>query len=343
METAASTGRGPNERERLAFVDWLLAFSRQDAKALGTEDWADVRERIDHIAWILVGRDAIFPAAWLKELEAKSNRPSAVHTRRRGKEVTESGSTRLRFLRERTDEPMFRARLGPLTQKGGQQLQERLRRILDALRPRSDGEVSIQYPSLPVVITGVHLMNDHQGHGFRRVYGAAWRHLRWLAIAAILEEFGEQIARCSARDCGNLFRRNRRQEYCSSRCSQRVRSHNWYQAHQAVARERRQRAYRAKAKRLSPNVRVEGRRPTWKHHATLPPKYVLNRADGRALGPGWSDSYIHQEYPKMLYRTVEGKKGRGATVQEKIVKDADEEKQYLDSKKGWQVTPPTVD
>ena len=55
-------------------------------------------------------------------------------------------------------------------------------------------------------------VGDGQRLGFRRVYGAEWRHLRWLAIASLLEEFGSQMVRCKAPECGHVFLRIRRQQ-----------------------------------------------------------------------------------------------------------------------------------
>ena len=39
------------------------------------------------------------------------------------------------------------------------------------------------------------------------------------------------------------------------------------------------------------------------YHRTLPPKRVLNRAEQTELGSEWFERYIHQEYPRIIYRS----------------------------------------
>jgi hypothetical protein len=70
-------------------------------------------------------------------------------------------------------------------------------------------------------------------------------------------------------------------------------------------------------------------KPKWKYHATLAPKLVCSRQEERDLGPGWSDQYQHQEYPKCVYHPTKAPDG-------KIVKNLDEHKALG---KGWYATP----
>jgi hypothetical protein len=60
-------------------------------------------------------------------------------------------------------------------------------------------------------------------------------------------------------------------------------------------------------------------KPKWKYHETLAPKLVRSRQEECALGPGWSDQYQHQEYPKCVYHPTKAPSG-------KVVKNADAHK-----------------
>ena len=246
-EMDATTER--RRRERFELAEWVLDFLRRDLNELKATDWSGLLRELDHLTWKLVGGGTVFPVTWLKQLEAKRRSTTMMVTH--GSWRLESTQNELPFLEERHNERKFRARLPKLTRKQLRQLQSRLRHLLDDLRP-ADPEFEpawprIMYPSIPGAITRVHLMNDlsdEPGLGFQRVYGADWRHLRWLAIAALLEEFGAQIIRCEAPECTHLFLRNRRQQYCSRPCSQRVRSTKWYNEHRETAKERRRQVYK---------------------------------------------------------------------------------------------------
>ncbi len=251
---------GKQTREHVELVRWLIDdFQRRDLGQLPTEDWSRLQKELDHLAWKLVRGGPVFPVTWLKELESKDRGTQRKVTRGAGQ--VESRSEPLTFLAERQDRRKFRRHLPKLTREKIRQLQAQLRRVLGALRPVDDqfSRVRIRYPSIPGVIKRVHLMNDlsdESGRGIKRVYGADWRHLRWLAIATLLEEFGAQIARCEAPGCTQLFLRNRRQEYCSRSCSQKVRSSKWYEAHREMAQERRRQSYRREVRRKYPRAQV---------------------------------------------------------------------------------------
>ena len=257
MIVSASAAATENPRHRLLLLGWLLDFSRRDLTQVTAAEWSDVRTGLDRLTWKLVGHQAVFPEMWLRQLESKHRKTPQVRTTRSGEWLSESKSTPLPFLRERHDEARFRVRLGSLTRTRIQQLQQQLRGVLDTLRPVDSPPLWIQYPSIPATIQRVHLMNVPGGLGIRRVYGATWRDLRWLAIATLLEEFGEQIGRC--RSCSQFFVRIRRQAYCSSRCSQKVRSDKWYAAHRELAQKRRRQSYRRALKRQFPNLTIAGR------------------------------------------------------------------------------------
>ena len=241
-------------RERAELVRWVLEFTRRDFEEFEASDWTQLQREADHLTWKLVGSGTVFPVTWLKELERKG-RGKSVTVRHDGW-VVESRGQDLTFLDERQDESKFRAHLPRRTRDQMRNFQARLRRVLEELRP-SDPQVDpawqlIRYPSIPGAIKNVYLMNDLRSDsvsGFKRVYGADWRHLRWLAIASLLEEFGEHVVRCDAPDCAHLFLRTRRQQYCSRKCSQRVRSASWYKEHQETAKQKRRQAYRERRDR----------------------------------------------------------------------------------------------
>ena len=240
--------------ERTALLGWVLDFLRRDLANLTATDWSELQRALDHLVYVMVGEGAVFPVSWLKELEAKGQSTS-VRVRADGSHHTSAG-TSLRFLAELRNERKFRARLPTLRPGQLRHLQRRLRQVLAALRPLdTDVDLAssrITYAAIPGVITGVYLMNDvgdPSGRGLKRVYGAAWRHVRWLALVALLEACGTSVVRCQAPECPELFLRHRRQQYCSQKCSQQVRSAAWYAAHRAAANARRRQSYRDRLRR----------------------------------------------------------------------------------------------
>ena len=284
-QSAATTAK-PQQRERVELVRWLIDdFLRRDLGKLPAADWSRLQKELDHLTWKLVGGGTVFPVTWLEQL----------------------ASERLTFLEERLGERRFRAHLPKLKRKEMRQVQAHLRQVLKDLRPIDSqrGPPPVMYPSIPGVIKRVHLVNDRfaeSGLGIKRVYGADWCHLRWLAIATLLEECGEQIARCLAPGCTQLFLRNRRQEYCSRSCSQKVRSSTWYEAHREDAKERRRQSYRREVELKHPGARVRTQKPRrpayvpkeypgWRYHRDCPEGQLVNNAEeATALGAGWCDT-----------------------------------------------------
>ena len=237
-------------RERVELMRWLLDFLRRDLGTLPAADWARLQRTLDHLAFTLAGSDKVFPITWLQQHESKGRGKQRSVTR--GTWLHVSRGEHLTYQDERRNESKFRARLPTQTHHHMRQVQARLRHVLEVLRPSDPpfepSRVRIMYASIPGAITGLYLMNDvsNEGLGIQRVYGADWRHVRWLAIASLLEEFGARIVRCKAPECTQLFLRTRRQEYCSKKCSQKVRSLKWYTAHRDTAQARRRQAYRDK-------------------------------------------------------------------------------------------------
>ena len=89
-----------------------------------------------------------------------------------------------------------------------------------------------------------------------RTVFAEWPNVFWIAVLAILEDGGHRLARCLRPECCRVFVRIRRQQYCSPRCSQIMRSRRWYAAHRPEARSRRRQAYQAQVKTVYPRAKV---------------------------------------------------------------------------------------
>jgi hypothetical protein len=84
--------------------------------------------------------------------------------------------------------------------------------------------------------------------------------------------------------------------------------------------------------RSDPGTLVPGREfPRWMYHALSLPRMVADAQEERALGPEWSRTYIHQEYPKVKYHW----NGKNVTV-----KNAEEEAAL---RGGWANAPGAFD
>lgn len=80
----------------------------------------------------------------------------------------------------------------------------------------------------------------------------------WIAVADWLVAAGPRLRACP--ECRTPFLSIRRQAYCSTQCSQRVRSRRWYVAHAAEAREKRVQAYQQEIRaKLGSTVKVRRR------------------------------------------------------------------------------------
>lgn len=74
---------------------------------------------------------------------------------------------------------------------------------------------------------------------------AGWPDIFWLAVADLLRIHGDGIRQCPKQDCGKVFIRTKRQDYCSTQCSQIERS----KKHYAANREKRKKDRRARYER----------------------------------------------------------------------------------------------
>jgi hypothetical protein len=95
-----------------------------------------------------------------------------------------------------------------------------------------------------------------------RSYIVGWPDLFWLALAEYLETFATDLRRCA--ECQTLYVKEKRQEYCSKTCSQRVRTRRWKEKdplhasdirHQAYVRYKRKEMKMGKSDKVKPQRR----------------------------------------------------------------------------------------
>ena len=135
-------------------------------------------------------------------------------------------------------------------------LQRTLATKLDALVPTSGNPEQ----SLLVQEVGAHrVVLLVRGRQVERTALSEWPNTFWIAVLAILETGGHRLARCLRPECCRVFVRMRRQQYCSPRCSQIMRSRRWYAAHRPEAQRRRREAYQAQVKTVYPRAKVATR------------------------------------------------------------------------------------
>ena len=233
------------ERDRARWVDWLLFFHALPVADLQASDWVRLKlaTQLEGFATRFMG----FGRVW----------PSRIVT----------GQADLAILPGWGGIPKPRPRR--LTRAQVRDIHARLRQVCDALFPVNDAQADAATVFLPVHIQHVGLRRSRVGAARQqttatgqeagtvvRVYGAPWPDWLWLAIAAALEEFGPRMIRCTVPDCRRLFLRNRRQAYCSTACSQRVRSKLWYDTHRAEVQKRRRQSYERDVQKKSPKLRV---------------------------------------------------------------------------------------
>ena len=98
-----------------------------------------------------------------------------------------------------------------------------------------------------------------KGEHIERIDCARWPDSFWLTVVETLENSGHRLARCLRPACQRLIVKTRRQRYCSSSCSQMVRSHRWYEAHRPEAQRRRREADAKEVKAQYPRAKVTTR------------------------------------------------------------------------------------
>jgi hypothetical protein len=241
-------------RELERWVRWLVLFQSLNLTRLGDADWKKLKLQTDleGLATRFIGFGRIWPSDVL------------------------TGDSHIRVIEGWGAAPSRRP--PPLTRTEVAAFHDKLREICDSLFPRDEAAAEVEWLAqpdrrvvIPATIRQVRLSASpvfsadgparrHSQKKVVRLYGADWPDWLWLSIAAAFEEFGPRIVRCAAPDCDRLFLRNRRQAFCSGRCSQRVRSKEWYERHRERAQEQRRQAYRRKRQETSyRNIRVSTR------------------------------------------------------------------------------------
>jgi hypothetical protein len=120
----------------------------------------------------------------------------------------------------------------------------------------------------PDTLDGVRLVviRSPQTGRFELVYAStrqAWWSAWWFVLARLLAAAGDRLQQCPV--CPRVFVRLRREEYCSTACSQKARSRRHYEMHSQEIRERRALAY------------AESRKP-----AKVTPRWQRTAPDGLA-------------------------------------------------------------
>jgi hypothetical protein len=142
------------------------------------------------------------------------------------------------------------------SERDTRRLHRQLATILDKLLPPTPASAALErgMAFIPAPLGRVYLSREESR--IRRSYGAADANLIWFGIAELLEEFGGLLALCAAPGCGRIFVRERRQQYCSASCSQKVRSATWYRKHWKKAMKARRSRYEREVQARLPSVHV---------------------------------------------------------------------------------------
>ncbi len=143
---------------------------------------------------------------------------------------------------------------GEVRPKALRALQRKLVKMLDDLvsGSRIGAVLEIELDSHRVMLLA-------KGEYIERIDCAEWPDSFWLTVIETLENSGHRLARCLRPECQRLVVKTRRQRYCSSSCSQMVRSHRWYQAHRPEAQRRRREAYAKEVKTKYPRAKITTR------------------------------------------------------------------------------------
>ena len=245
--------RGPSLAERASQLKWLLAFAQQDIEGLQESEWKEVEEGLQRFCgacapFSLSQMWNNYPIVPEAALCAKWKQGRLYITLRRGEWET---------------------------------MHRMLNDALESLYPKqvrsaAEGGGLTRWP-LPVAIKKIELagrvVNIPKRSSNRRVVGTVvrahihrryevgWPDLFWFAFAEYMETFATALRRCT--ECQTLYVKQKRQEYCSKTCSQRVRTRRWKEKDPRHASDSRHRAYvRYKRKQLGlDNVKPQRRGP----------------------------------------------------------------------------------
>jgi hypothetical protein len=258
--TAESQNRlsGPSLHERASQLKWVLAFAQQDIGGLEESEWRNLEEGLQFFC----GTCAAFT---LKEIW--KNYP-----------IVPDATLGTKWERGRLKVPLSRGDLKNMHRT----LNEALESLYPKKFPSAEEKCHPRWP-LPVTIKKIELVGRVNKPPKRvgnrlvagtvvrahihRSYVVGWPDLFWFAFAEYMETFSTDLRRCT--ECQTLYVKQKRQEYCSKTCSQRVRTRRWKEKDPLHASDMRHRAYvRYKRKELSlDNVRPQRRGPRLVKHS----------------------------------------------------------------------------
>lgn len=123
-----------------------------------------------------------------------------------------------------------------------------------------EGRLQINWSELGSDFARVVVKSSRTGDTLNRYQGIQGGFL--MACGDLIEREGSRIARCQGPGCDRLFVRRKRGNYCSRRCSQRMRSERFRMSHsREELSEARHQAYKEKVRRESGLARKVSRRP----------------------------------------------------------------------------------
>jgi hypothetical protein len=232
-----NTKRPKREREqRLTLFRWLVGFAAVELDNQPRGQVEAVPDRVLAAAQIAGG---VWPASLVTE-RVRPARGSRRH-RRGGARFSSSDGMYMTEWAARDTSRFHR----------------QLQGLLNTLFPtfaQDDHEPTVATAYVPARLRSLCLQND--GRTIRRVYVSDDSNPTWFGIAALIEEFGSLLRRCSVPGCETIFVRNRRQEYCTGQCSQNVRSATWYKKHKPAAKAARRARYLRSIRQARPKGKV---------------------------------------------------------------------------------------
>ncbi|MEO7863475.1 MAG: hypothetical protein ABIU05_24165 [Nitrospirales bacterium] len=231
--------RGPSLAERASQLKWLLAFAQQDIGGLQKSEWKEVEEGLQRFCgacapFSLSQMWKNYPIVPEATLCAKWKRGRLYITLSRGE--WETMHRMLNDALESLYPKQFQSAGGCLTRWP---LPVAIKKIELAGRVSNIPKRSINRRVVGTVV---------RAH-IHRCYEVGWPDLFWFAFAEYMETFASALRRCT--ECQTLYVKQKRQEYCSKTCSQRVRTRRWKEKDPLHASNSRHRAYvRYKRKQL---------------------------------------------------------------------------------------------
>jgi hypothetical protein len=219
----------------------------------GEGDWPHIVHALAR-----VGTDAAARFRWMQDFAARDLTDAATCLAARFEAyaflLTSGGGERSQpteselLVRGLTNDPSL---LGPEAHRAVRRLQTRLRHMLESLQTQRRWRGDVHITEAVLTTDGRLLLVTSHEEASRFDFG----------VLGVLMELAPQLRTCAAAGCGRLFLKQGRQAYCSTRCSQRIRTIRFRESHPDVVSQRRHNGYvRRKQKKLGPKVKVGTRR-----------------------------------------------------------------------------------